>query len=955
MFIKAGRGLITYRKVIAIVLAVIVLLGTSEAMQSVIRYSATPNSTTVDLSGALTGMEQNVETVKELLSQILVKLEAGKDFSSELAGLRASKATLQSFADKVRQGFDDDEKKLRAIGVSEIIMDRQKDMVKSYSQKFEALMQGLVEIEALLNNEGKLKEKVNGLFEYVKTLQTDLGTMQIDTSNLPLRPNYSQAVKASSVSSTPVDLEALTLATQGPNASDLAETPEVQFTPEIRSLAANLSYNPVKIYEYVLNNFDFEVYEGSLKGAQETLWEMAGNDFDLASLLIALYRVSGIPAKYVRGWVEVPIEQIMNWVGVRDPLTAAKYVFATGRVLCSYNVDENGTIVSVDIEHVWVKAYVDYIPSRGAVNVAGDTWVNLDPSFKQYVYADGVNFTKEIPYDFNALADQLVSTATVNQTGSYATGVNASLISSTIDAYGTQVRSYLETNIPNATVGQVLDGRRILKKEYGILPATLPSYDVLYLRGEYSEVPDEYRHKVTFQVYDNLGKAPSLNYSAPTAELAGKRITLSYLGATPADEELIKQYVNETVLPAYLINLKPVLRIDGDIVANGSSVGMGNYQYLDLYITGAFEEVSFEIDPVEKIVFAGAYYAFGFDLQTMPSHSLDKSVLNFENMIAQNLTVMKTDDFIGEILHSMAISYFYMFDSSLKLVEKNSKVIDLRDVAVAIASSDINVTYNLFGSPQLARLAESFSIDMRRMIHSPFAIVAGSDVGGNLTRSFMLTEGYLSSTMENGVLEMLLSAYNVTAVSTVRVLQAANERGIPIFRITWDNKAEILPRLQLDPSVKNDIEEALFSGMVVTVPQTEITIGNWTGSGYVVEDPETGASAFLISGSLNGATGWVLNWLSLVAFEVGLQLRAWFGVPVGAIMVPINVMKALKKIKSKEPDPEMRGLGYVFTVFLGVATVAIAMMLTLTGVGAFLIAAALSVEWYVWLNIILDP
>jgi len=83
-----------------------------------------------------------------------------------------------------------------------------------------------------------------------------------------------------------------------PTPDDLNSTIDVQITPEIEDLAEMLGHDPVAIYEYVRNNFEYEPYYGSLKGSQETLWEEAGNDADLASLLIALYRASGIPARY---------------------------------------------------------------------------------------------------------------------------------------------------------------------------------------------------------------------------------------------------------------------------------------------------------------------------------------------------------------------------------------------------------------------------------------------------------------------------------------------------------------------------------------------------------------------------------------------------------------------------------------------------------------------------------
>ena len=51
------------------------------------------------------------------------------------------------------------------------------------------------------------------------------------------------------------------------------------------------------------NEIDIEFYYGAVKGAAETLRQRRGNDIDQASLLIALMRASGVPARYVRGVV----------------------------------------------------------------------------------------------------------------------------------------------------------------------------------------------------------------------------------------------------------------------------------------------------------------------------------------------------------------------------------------------------------------------------------------------------------------------------------------------------------------------------------------------------------------------------------------------------------------------------------------------------------------------------
>jgi len=103
--------------------------------------------------------------------------------------------------------------------------------------------------------------------------------------------------------------------------------------------------------------------------------------------------------------------------------------------------------------------------------------------------------------------------------------------------------------------------------------------------------------------------------------------------------------------------------------------------------------------------------------------------------------------------------------------------------------------------------------------------------------------------LEHGIFEQL---YSIPSVSAVKVLQIANQEGIPIYTINTTNVNEILPRLQVSEAVKAGIRGAVASGMVVTIPERNIQYYNWSGVGYIVLNPETGAGAYMISGGLAG-------------------------------------------------------------------------------------------------------
>jgi transglutaminase-like putative cysteine protease len=86
-------------------------------------------------------------------------------------------------------------------------------------------------------------------------------------------------------------------------------------SPEIQELARALRKDPKLIYDYVHNHIDYVPYFGSRKGATLTYLDGNGNDFDQASLMIALLKASDFSAQYIYGTMTIPGNQIANWLG----------------------------------------------------------------------------------------------------------------------------------------------------------------------------------------------------------------------------------------------------------------------------------------------------------------------------------------------------------------------------------------------------------------------------------------------------------------------------------------------------------------------------------------------------------------------------------------------------------------------------------------------------------------
>ena len=263
-------------------------------------------------------------------------------------------------------------------------------------------------------------------------------------------------------------------------------------TPEIKELARELDYNPVKIYEYVHNNIDYAPYYGSVKGAQETLWQKAGNDFDQASLLMALLRAAGIPCRYVFGVVEIPMDKVKNWIGIEDDMTALN-TFPTNGIPARGGMVGDKFVV-MQKEHVWVEALVPINHYRGSdAGNSGKGWVPMDPSFKEYVETPGMDLQAVVPFDAETFLQQLQSSATIGDNGASVTNVDQSLVKQRLDEYQQAVDNYLKQTNPDATLDDILGSRKIVAKNFSILPLSLP-YMVIKLTQHKKLASPKHRH-----------------------------------------------------------------------------------------------------------------------------------------------------------------------------------------------------------------------------------------------------------------------------------------------------------------------------------------------------------------------------------------------------------------------------------------------------------------------------
>jgi hypothetical protein len=203
----------------------------------------------------------------------------------------------------------------------------------------------------------------------------------------------------------------------------------------------------------------------------------------------------------------------------------------------------------------------------------------------------------------------------------------------------------------------------------------------------------------------------------------------------------------------------------------------------------------------------------------------------------------------GERLYAMAVDYLAETDTMKMVSAQTYDAIDCGYLGEAIAFLPMRVLSPL-GAPQVRYEGAGIDVDLSLEIVSD----RGGESEGESLQNFMISIGAFGSAMESELFERLLplDTSEEAAISTVVILKEAALQGIPIYTVTPDNKTVTIPQLQLPSEIIKDIQNSAASGRHITVPKTMVTIGDYTGIGYVVMDPVSGAASYLIAGGLSG-------------------------------------------------------------------------------------------------------
>jgi len=602
---------------------------------------------------------------------------------------------------------------------------------------------------------------------------------------------------------------------------DLEANIDVQITQEIIDKANELG-TPQAMYEFVRNECAFQPYYGSRKGSVETLRQRAGNDYDLASLLIALLRASGIPARYADGIVEMPTARATSWLAVDRGDIAGSILFTNGMEGTYLISGSPDNIVAVQCRRVWVEAYLP----RG---FASRAWVPLDPAFSMKDVHQGIDIPEEMALNAQDFVDEYYDPSDP--------GVTLPRPETMHEILKEQIADYVDANYPGMTLDDVMRGHETIPEKLGLLPSSLP-YKVLSRDAVYSEIPAARRYRVRFHLHD--GATNLIDYTANLPTIAGRRVTIDYVGATPADQAIIDANEGIYQTPPSSVDLKPVLRIDAAVVGTGAAgVGMGLLHESDVHFLAPVNGQGLPQNVVPAIfndIITGASQAIAIGVEgaseslalTPPEDDPEGTLSLLYETGMDYLAHCRNDDIeLGRLMHSFVTT----------------------DVTSAILENVVKVTYNGFGVPQTFDWA-GLRVDADRSIVGVWPVDRYIP-GETEDRDFLLIGGANGSGWEHHIFER---GFDQDSVSTIKILELAIDTGVTVYK-RWSTLP--LPANTQPASVRNALQNAILNGNVVTFPANPMTVGTvgtgqWTGTGWIDQDPDTGAAGYLISGGNNG-------------------------------------------------------------------------------------------------------
>ena len=593
----------------------------------------------------------------------------------------------------------------------------------------------------------------------------------------------------------------------------LETTTETSLTNEMLEVVAGFN-SPVDAYAYVVNNIRYDCYINSRRGSVGTFETANGNDYDQSSLLIAFLRKMGYPARYVSGNITLNETQLNSLFGSIDYRSACQLFSDSGR-----KVTMNSSQKLLKLDQVWVEVYVPYsmigVTDEGTKDLG--VWVSLDPAIKA---------SELKSYEVNEANSAAIKSDFDDVLSHFTTDDVTDLVNSMRD-------KELSDNVKE---------RQIIQQTFTVLPSAL-QYTVNSQSSTFAHVTTAMSDTIRFGMSDLFDDFDLGTYRI--AELYNKRVSIQYTGNTGSAT------IFELGASAVANNsFTPALTIDGQIVATGPATTLGNKQTLNVTMTsgGGAECFTDELQ-------AGSMYSIVLNTGVISQQTYNKmfdEAIEANGVLDRTKAATKTSYYSeAQVCSFLALAgnFYFILDNGLTYLNSGRyNVEESCRTKCAVVGYDIEVKENLYGV-YTDVLPGSFFIDVN--LNTTYSVSRDGDRDARNAHVF-------SSSVMGSVLEGFIWEYYLghNGISTMHIFSYAVEQNVELLPIYDYNYDEQIAKLSfLKASTKADIKNAVNSGYCVLIPAADITMNQWSGTGYLIADlKDYNHFVYRISGGLNGGS-----------------------------------------------------------------------------------------------------
>ncbi|WP_223789562.1 RHS repeat domain-containing protein [Marinicella meishanensis] len=290
---------------------------------------------------------------------------------------------------------------------------------------------------------------------------------------------------------------------------------------------------------------------------------------------------------------------------------------------------------------------------------------------------------------------------------------------------------------------------------------------------------------------------------------------------------LINQAGGMAQVPPYLVNLRPVIKLEGRPVANEPlEISMAKAHDMRLSLHGP----SGSIELNRKLI-AGTYLSLVLGTQ---DDEFPQSPITINQLDDETLPI--------RLMHNLGIRYNQQWaEAENEMASLMGQTIIRPIPSVAIIAPEYAVD-EFNGIPIRMRF---MGVSFDAVSRTVDAINEVSEISADWMRLAALQGSYLES-------EIFGAQWDIEAISADQGLRIQSHNGEVIHEITQANQSGLISGLNHPEYVKSHVQSWVDGGHHVLIGQNPTQKNAWIGSTWYIWHPETGQSGFFISGGYAG-------------------------------------------------------------------------------------------------------